>query len=701
MKPRQFRLSILTICLLSTSIYAADNNTNILAPITLQATGNWLEDANANKVLNHAGARTILNKQELDAKGTTSVKEALRQIPGVQAPENAGTAGSDASLSIGVRGLTSRFSPRSQIMVDGVPLAFAPYGQSQLSLAPTTLGNIESIDVVRGAGSVRFGPQNVGGIMNFNTRAIPKDFAGIVDMTTEIAKNGNVKFNPNLFIGGTTEQGLGLALLYSGVNGEGFRDSNDKSKINDIRLKAAYDFNDYEKIEANIHRYDADVDMSGGLTPSQYAQNPYQSLRNDDYMKGHRTDGSIKYSYKKDDNAFEVLAYHTDTFRDAGMERSGSELYQTAPRNYKVTAIEPRYSHAYQLGQSQNEVSVGYRYLHETSEEAVDRANYDSISGPAESFGWTKADGKTDAHAFYVDNRTDIGAWSFTPGVRFEKIKTTENMYKLNKDYSVMNGVHAAKSYDSVLPSFSVMYKANDQWNVFANYGKSFAPFQYSQMVNNDKNGAFLTMDGLQPEKADNYEIGTHYLDDYLSLEFTLFYIDFADELKRNDATQTYSNLGATKHKGAELGFKYNLAGLNDTLDNVSMYANATYTKATASAGENAGQDLDFYSNWVGNLGLDYKINHWTLNTNMYFQSGQTASGKNDDTGRYGNISGYGVAGIRAAYDFSDTSLKGLKVGVGVKNLFDREFYTRSADQTGGMYVGPSRTYYLQTSYDF
>ncbi len=39
-------------------------------------------------------------------------------------------------------------------------------------------------------------------------------------------------------------------------------------------------------------------------------------------------------------------------------------------------------------------------------------------------------------------------------------------MYKLNKDASVLNGVHAEKSYDVVLPSFSVMYKANDLWNI-------------------------------------------------------------------------------------------------------------------------------------------------------------------------------------------------------------------------------------------
>lgn len=701
--PLSCAITTLISCMANTAFANENqiNTTQTLATISIQAEGNWLEQANTEKVLNHPGARTVVDQQTLDARGATSVKEALRTVPGVQVSENSGTSGSDASLSIGVRGLTSRFSPRSQLMIDGVPLAVAPYGQPQLSLAPTTLGNIESIDVVRGAGSVRFGPQNVGGIINFNTRRIPESFAANIGMTAEVAENGNLKVNPNLFMGTTLDNGLGLALLYSGVNGDGYRDQNDYSNINDLRLKARYALDDYSSIEANLHRYEAKVDMPGGLTPAQFAQNPYQSLRNHDYMEGDRNDFSLKYNYKKDNNAFEVLTYHLDSYRDAGVERSGSSLYQTAPRDYKVTAIEPRYSHAFQLGNALNEVSVGYRYLKESSHEAVDRASYNSETGPRDFYGWTKADGDTEAHAVYVDNRTDIGAWSITPGLRFERIKTHENMYKLNRDYSVLNGVNASKSYDSLLPSFAVMYKANDQWNIFANYGKSFAPLQYSQMANTNAQGAYLTMNGLNPEKADNYEIGTHYLDDYLSLEFTLFYIDFADQLKRDDATQTYSNLGATKHKGAELGFKYNLGAINDALANVSMYANTTYTKATSAAGQDSGNELDFYSNWVGNAGVDYKRDQWTFNTNLYAQSHQNASGKEDATGRYGNIPGYGVVGVRAAYDFADTSLSGLKVGFGVKNLFNHEYYTRSADQVGGIYVSPSRTYYLQTSFDF
>lgn len=40
--------------------------------------------------------------------------------------------------------------------MDGIPVPFAPYGQPQLSLAPVSLGNMDAVDVVRGAGAVRY-----------------------------------------------------------------------------------------------------------------------------------------------------------------------------------------------------------------------------------------------------------------------------------------------------------------------------------------------------------------------------------------------------------------------------------------------------------------------------------------------------------------------------------------------------------------
>ena len=157
---------------------SAANGPLELGVTDIKVVGDWLGDADAAVVQNHPGARTVIRREAMVEQGAMNVGDVLKRVPGVQVQDANGTGGSDISLNVGVRGLTSRLSPRSTVLIDGVPAAFAPYGQPQLSMAPISSGNLDSIDVVRGAGSVRYGPQNVGGVINFVTRAIPEKATG-------------------------------------------------------------------------------------------------------------------------------------------------------------------------------------------------------------------------------------------------------------------------------------------------------------------------------------------------------------------------------------------------------------------------------------------------------------------------------------------------------------------------------------------
>lgn len=698
----------------------SSTETQTLATISVKAQGNWLENANAEKVQQHAGARSIIDRKRLDEIATTSIRDALKQIPGVQVQDSNGTGGSDVSLNIGVRGLTSRLSPRSTVLMDGVPLSFAPYGQPQLSLAPVSMGNIESVDVVRGAGSVRFGPQNVGGIINFSTRAIPQEFAGSVGLTTEFATGTDqLKYTPNLFIGGTLDKGLGLALLYSGTKGDGYREANNKLDIDDVMLKTAYQWTDQDSIAVNLHHYEGRGEMPEGLTAAQFADNPYQSNQNRNYFAGRRSDISVKYSHKDELNNFEVLGYYVDSFRTSDLESigtTGTSRISNSPRDYKYFGIEPRYSRAYSWAGMDNEVTVGYRYLQEESSEFSGRTDtYNTITGtPGERIANTTSDGGTKAHAIYIDNRFGMGNWVITPGVRFESIDTHNDFTAYQKGVAI-NTVHPKIKSDEFLPSLSVLYKASENWNLFANAGVSFGPQQYNQLVTtktvNGNNTAVTTLDGLHPEKSKNYEIGTKYLGNGLSAEFTVFYLDFDKELMLerpdNIGTGIWTDLGATSHKGVETGISYDFGQLADVLEGLKVYGNYTFTKATSEAGKFEGKDLPYYSRHVGNLGMAYQIDQWSVNADMFAQSKQHAPGSGDiyqveetADGRTGDIPGYSTFAVRAGYDFSN-QLKGLKIAGGIKNVFDKQYYTRSSDSTGGKYVGQPRTIFLQTSYDF
>nr|WP_256221545.1 TonB-dependent siderophore receptor [Variovorax sp. OK605] len=693
---------------------AADPSKSLEA---ITVTGDWLGSPSETKVLEHAGARTIIERKQIQESGSSSVRDVLRQVPGVQVQESNGTGGSDISLNVGVRGLTSRLSPRSTILLDGVPLAYAPYGQPQLSLAPLSLGNLEAVDVVRGAGSVRYGPQNVGGIINFVSRAIPRQFTAEASVGVESASHGGgLKTTPNLFIGGTSENGLGLALLYSGTHGDGFRQSNDHTSIDDLMLKGAYRISKTDDVAITLHHFEGKGTMPGGLTTAQFAANPFQSDRPFDEFTGRRTDGSLKYTHNDGVNKFEMLSYYTDSYRSSYLEQEGTgtsagkRRLTTAPRNYKTFAVEPRYSRLFDSGSVVQEVSVGLRYLREEASEVAARTGYYTPS-PAEN-AYTRpqapyqtSKGGTVAHAVYIDDRIDFGNWTVTPGVRYESFRSHNDVFTVANN-RITNAIYPKIDSNEVLPTLSVLYRMSERWSLFANAGVSFGPQQYAQLAQSTTS--------LHPEKAKTYEIGTHYKGEAWSGELTLFNINFDKELQlarsiTGDVGQ-WTDLGATRHRGLESALRYDLADLSPSLKGLSVSGTYTYTQAISKAGAFAGRDLPFYSRQVATLGARYERGPWTFNADVYAQSKQRSPGSPDDgatyvtiedsTGRLGNVPGYATMNLRAAYDFGK-SMSNLKVAVGVKNLFDRRYFNRSVDNNGGKYVGQPRTVYLQASVAF
>ncbi|WP_454767117.1 TonB-dependent receptor family protein [Cupriavidus campinensis] len=689
------------LSLLSMPATAQSSVTRTLDTVTV--VGNWLEAPDEEKVLEHPGARTIVNRETMTETGANNVREVLRRVPGVQVQDNNGTGGSDISLNVGVRGLTSRLSPRSTILMDGVPLAVAPYGQPQLSMAPLSLGNLEAIDVVRGAGSVRYGPQNVGGIINFVSRPIPRTFAADASIETDLySHGGNAKANPTAFIGGTNDKGLGGALLYSGVHGNGYRRSNDYVDIDDVMLKGGYKITRNDEIAAAFHYYEGRGGMPGGLTTAEYAADPFRSTRPYDSFAGRRSDMSLRYAHDDRQRRFEVLAYYTDSFRGSVIEhqRGAQRRLTTAPRNYHVFAFEPRYSQLFRTGAVSNEVSVGYRYLREASDEKATRTAFytpGTVSAPdlaAPVYQWRT--GGTTANAVYIDDTINIGNWTITPGLRYEFIRSdlTDRFTNVRTDVSS----------NEPLPSLAVMYHISDNWTAFANAGVSFGPLQYFQIAS--------TTNGLVPEKAKTYEVGTHFNStNGWGGELTLFNIDFDDELQLRGGTggapDAWTNLGATTHRGVESSLRYDFGTLSKTLAGLTAYATYTFTDATYNQGNFAGRDLPFYSRHVATLGMRYARNRWALNVDGFAQSKQRSPGDpststvyqtaESSDGRFGDIPGYALMNMRLGYDFGK-SAQNLKVAVGVKNVFDRRYYTRSTDNNFGKYVGLPRTFYIQAS---
>ncbi|HAV0432523.1 TPA: TonB-dependent receptor family protein [Klebsiella oxytoca] len=661
---------------------------------TLTVVGDWLGDARENDVFEHAGARDVIRREDFAKTGAATIREVLNRIPGVNAPENTGTGSHDLAMNFGIRGLNPRLASRSTVLMDGIPVPFAPYGQPQLSLAPVSVGNMDAIDVVRGGGAVRYGPQSVGGVVNFVTRAIPEDFGiqgGMEGQLSPTSSQNKPKETHNLAIGGTADNGFGSALLYSGTRGSDWREHS-ATRIDDVMLKSKYAPNEVHTFNSLLQYYDGEADMPGGLSRADYNADRWQSTRPYDRFWGRRQLASLGYQYQPDvQHKFNIQGFYTHTLRSGYLEQG--KRITLSPREYWVRGIEPRYSQSFMIGPSAHEVGVGYRYVNESTHEmryytATTSGELPSTASPYDR----DTRSGTEAHAWYIDDRVDIGNWTITPGMRFEHMESYQDNNLL--------GTRERVSYNAPLPALNVLYHLTDSWNLYANTEGSFGTVQYSQI------GKAVQSGNVEPEKARTWEVGTRYDDGALTAEMGLFLINFNNQYDSNQTNDTVTARGKTRHSGLEAQTRYALGELSPALDNLSVYASYAYVNAEIrEKGDTYGNQIPFSPKHKGTLGVDYSPGSWTFNLNGDFQSSQFADNANtvaeSADGSTGRIPGYMLWGARVAYDFGP-QMANLNLALGVKNIFDHAYYTRSYDDNNkGLYVGQPRTLYLQGSMKF
>lgn len=658
---------------------------------SMTVVGDWLGEARESDVFEHPGARDVIRRQDFAKTGATTIRDIMNRIPGVNAPDNNGTGSDDLAMNFGIRGLNPRLATRSTILMDGIPVPYAPYGQPQLSLAPVSLGNMDAVDVVRDGGAVRYGPQSVGGVVNYVTRAIPKTFgieAGVEGMLSPSSSQNSPKETHNLMVGGTADNGFGSALLYSGTRGSDWR-QHSATRIDDIMLKSRYAPDGVNTFNSLLQYYDGRADMPGGLSRADYQANRWQSTRPYDQFWGRRELASLGYQYQPDtQHKFNVQGFLTHTLRSGYLEQ-GKKL-TLSPREYWVRGIEPRYSQSFLSDGVAQEVSVGYRYISESSHEM---RYYTSTAGGILPTAYSPYDrdtrSGTEAHAFYADDRIDIGNWTITPGMRFEHIESFQN--------NALTHTHQQISYNAPLPALSVLYHLTDSWNLYANTEGSFGTVQYSQI------GKAVSSGNIGPEKARTWETGTRYDDGYLSAEAGIFLINFNNQYDSDQITDSVTARGKTRHSGLESQVRYDMSALSPALEDLTVYASYAYVNAVIREhGETYGNQVPFSPKHKGVVGLDYTPGQWRFTLNGEYQSSQFADNANtvaeSTDGSTGRIAGYMLWGARVGYDFGPR-YSNLKVGFGVKNMFDQPYFVRSYDDNNkGLYAGEPRAFYLQAS---
>ncbi|HXG85638.1 MAG TPA: TonB-dependent receptor plug domain-containing protein, partial [Pyrinomonadaceae bacterium] len=118
----------------------------------------------ADAIAEIPGSVAVITQSELWASHPIDANEVLRRVTGVHVREDSGPVA--LRLNIGIRRLNPDRSPQILILEDGIPLALAPYGEPELYYSPP-IDRMRRVEVLKGSGSILYGPQTIGGVINF------------------------------------------------------------------------------------------------------------------------------------------------------------------------------------------------------------------------------------------------------------------------------------------------------------------------------------------------------------------------------------------------------------------------------------------------------------------------------------------------------------------------------------------------------
>lgn len=682
------------------------------------------------------GSIAVIDEKELEVRRPFSIKEALNTVPGVHIVANEDPQ--SLGLNIGVRGMDPRRTARTLLMEDGVPLFLAPYGDPAAHYAPP-LSRVQRIEVVKGSGQVLYGPQTVGGMINFVTKPVPKNgFAGSVSATA----GNNDFYGLNANVGYGNERG-GIMIDALKNQGDGIRDNHDFD-VEEYTLKGQLNLTDRQTLIAKVGYYEEDSHVSEtGIGEVDYARDKFQapSGKNDSFYH-ERKSAQLQHIFQLDEKTkLSTQAYYVDAFRSSFRQTDAPGSWEEyddgvtvlercvgavgagfteadaancggrhRPRSYTYWGIEPRLDFSHNLFGIENDAVIGFRY----HEEDISRGQYRGDTAAFQSLSYAKANSTiredvqidVEAKSYYAQNTFHVGSWSITPGLRFEDMKIKTDVRRAGGQ-AVNQKV--TNNQTELLPGFGVAWNGIDNTTVFAGVHKGFAPPRPDRDLDPVKLNA-LGVDKTSPEKSTNWELGVRskYFKG-VSFESTLFHTKF-DDVVVNAGGGSFVNAGESAMSGLEFTGRVDFGTIYNTPHNI--YALASYTnlftakfkKDALAEGVVSGARLPYAPRQLASFSLGYQ-HPVGLDARLgvdYVSSQEPDAWTNTLTGDAATLTG--LTGNIPSYSLFNASVNFKPVGsqftyfMSGHNLTDREYLASRVD---GMFVGRGRQVFGGVRFDF
>jgi len=521
-----FLLFYIVINVLCLTIYAdnkTDNGTNknekeikfkkIIEEVTV--TGKFPDIRTISKV-------SVISSKKIEKISPKNIGEVIDQLTGVYVSE-----GQKGESQINIRGLGSK---RIVLMYDGIPV-YEPYFGS-FNLKSFASNGIKEVKVIKGASSVLYGANSMGGVINVITKRPDKPFFSL---------NTDFSENSTSYVAGKLGYNFNKFAVFSGFSfdkTDGF--SYDDSKVNKLR-----NLSDYSRKNFNLKLYYYPTVNSEFVFETIYSNCEYGLPPALDYFK-------TRYWRFKDWNRLQVNIGGFFPFFKRGTIKTKVYYvnHYNVLDNYKSISMEKlKWESTYK------NYSMGLSVL----------GDYPISENNTLKFIFTGSDNN-------VNMQDDIGE-------QWEEYKRNiyslgvEDHFVVSKKFRIIGGFSVdylkknnGLTRKTVNPIIGIKYNFSDSFDIgFSISKKSRFPSMRSLYSSRSGNPDLID------EIAKNFELGIHYNKDiYMGLSvFYSVYKNMIQSYRGLDGYKNYQNIGVAEIRGIEVELKKSLGlfeiGINYT----------------------------------------------------------------------------------------------------------------------------------------
>jgi Fe(3+) dicitrate transport protein len=656
----------------------------------------------------------VVSMRDITANlSTNNPRQVFSRVAGLNIWESDGAG---LQLGIGGRGLSPNRTSNFNTRQNGYDISADALGYPESYYTPPT-ESLQRIEVVRGAASLQYGTQ-FGGMLNF--------------VMNQPVERQRLRFHSRQTVGAWGFFGSYNALsgsvgqvsyygFFQHKRGNGWR-PNSAFELNNGYLDVHWHAGERLELGIELTKMSYLAQQPGGLTDTQFEQDPRQSLRERNWFRVDWNLACLHAEYKISDRT-------RLSNRVFGLLASRQSLGNLSPANnldfgqnrdlisgtFDNIGNETRVLHRYKLGKYDNALAFGGRVYRGFTTARQGEGN--NGTGPDFQFLNPNNVEKSDFsfpnynYAAFAENIFWLSPqFSLTPGVRFENIQTFADGYYQQRVYDFAGNLIAenreqenlSRRRSFVLFGLGASWKANQSLELYANISQNYRAINFTDLRIDNPNGRVDP--NIRDERGYTADLGLRTRrNTWWYADVTAFYLSYKDrigQLLKADQPPLYNdyrlrtNISDARNIGieafAEANF-WHLIAPKDSAQRLSLFINASVIDARYVNTDDASirnRRVELVPPFTFRTGLSWAKGRFRSSFNWAF----TAEHFTDATNARRTASA--VNGIIPAYAVADWSVawswKWLTLEASCNNLFNEKYFTRRADAYPGPGIIPA-----------